>query len=51
MWNVCRYFDDHYEGVVSTHKTEADANAAKHKLKTGVYVSYEVRFEPPIKNN
>lgn len=49
MWNVCRYFDDHYEGVVSTHETEAEAEEAKDKLKAGAYVSYEVRFESPTK--
>ena len=49
MWNVCRYFDDHYEGVVSTHETEALAKEAKYKLKPGAYVSYEVRFETPKK--
>ena len=45
MWNVCRYFDDHYECVVSIHETQDEAEEARDKLKSGVYVSYEVRFE------
>ena len=45
MWNVCRYFDDYYEGVVSSHETQDEAEEAKGKLNPGAYVSYEVRFE------
>jgi hypothetical protein len=43
MWNVCRYFDDHYECIVSTHDTEELAIEARNKRKPGEYVSYEVR--------
>ncbi len=45
MWNVCKYFDDYYECVVSKHDTEEEAREARNKLVPGVYVSYEVREE------
>jgi hypothetical protein len=43
MWTVCKYFDDHFERIVSEHKTKEEAEEARDKLKPGTYVSYEVR--------
>lgn len=42
-WTVCKYFDDHFEKIVSTHDTKQEAIEARNKLKPGAYISYEVR--------
>jgi len=43
MWTVCKYFDDHFEKVISKHETKQEAQEAKNKLRAGVYISYEIR--------
>jgi len=42
-FQVCRYFDDHFEKVVSEWDTRAEADSACNLYKPGAYVSYEVR--------
>ena len=44
-YQVCRYFDDFFEAVVSTHPTEKEATDVADSLnsKPRVYVSYSVR--------
>lgn len=43
MWNICKYFDDHFEGVVSKHETKEQAKEELKKLKNSVYTSYEIK--------